>query len=156
MASVRPSALKAIDVTLRPIVPADMAPIMFVIIEDRSAMLGMLGIAGIEPDLPAPFMIARGLIEPGLIAPGLVIPLVIELRLPSGEEVKSRSRLPDAVSQREIWPIEPSVASMRPSELNPASNEKEPGVKVRNSCPDFTSQIFSCASRLAGVVGFCI
>jgi hypothetical protein len=151
VASVRPSGLKAIDVTLRPIVPADIEPIMFVIIAEMSAMLG---IAGIEPGLPAPFIIARGSIIPGLIVPGLAGP-VIDPRLASGEDFNSRSRLPDAVSQSETWPIEPRVASIRPSELNPASNELESSVNERNSRPDFTSQIFSWVWRSARVGFFC-
>ena len=41
IASVRPSGLKAREVTLRPIVPADIEPIMFVIIPAMAVMSGI-------------------------------------------------------------------------------------------------------------------
>ena len=44
IANVRPSLVKASEVTVRPIVPADMVPMTFVIIPAMSAMLGILGI----------------------------------------------------------------------------------------------------------------
>ena len=43
IASVRPSGLKASDVTLRPIVPADIEPMMFVIIPEIAVMSGICG-----------------------------------------------------------------------------------------------------------------
>jgi hypothetical protein len=124
---------------------------MFVIIADMSAMFGIPGIVGIEPDLPAPFMIARGSIVPGLTDPAGGVPPIIDPRLPSGDDFNSCSRLPDAASQSAISPIEPRVASMRPSVLNPASIELPLRVNVRNSRPDFTSHIFSCLSIVPGV-----
>ena len=68
VAIVRPSGLNAMDVTLRPIVPADIAPIMFVIMADMSAMLG---IVGIEPGLPPPFIDCAGVDHSGVDCSGV-------------------------------------------------------------------------------------
>ncbi|HEX6729858.1 MAG TPA: hypothetical protein VF074_07595, partial [Pyrinomonadaceae bacterium] len=48
LANSRPSLLKVIDVTVRPIVPAEYEPIMFVTIAARASMLGITG-TGIDP-----------------------------------------------------------------------------------------------------------
>src|SRR6185436_13344430 len=88
VANVRPSGLNATEVTVWPIVPADVAPIIFVIMAPISAMLGIT----IDPDFIAPgFMMAPGFIEPVGREPGLPS----APRLPKGDEVKSRIRVPD-------------------------------------------------------------
>src|SRR5215208_6842716 len=69
VASSLPSLVNASDVTVWPIVPADMVPSVFVIIEAISAMLGMVG-----------------------IWPGLMVGAV---NVPAGDPVRSRSLLPD-------------------------------------------------------------
>src|SRR5829696_502504 len=89
VASVRPSLLNASEVTFRPIVPADRPPSTLVIIAEMSAMFGMIGI------------------WPGLMTGG-----VNEL---IGDDVRSRSLLPDAASQSEICPEDPIVPRRRPS-----------------------------------------
>src|SRR6476661_3460533 len=70
VASTLPSLVNASDVTVWPIVPADMVPIVVVIIAAISAMFGMVGIC------------------PGLICVG-------GLKLAIGDELRSRSLLPD-------------------------------------------------------------
>src|SRR5688572_22156738 len=125
-------------------VPADIAPIMFVIMAFRSAMLGI----AIDPDFIAP-RIAPGLRVPVGIEPGLPS----DPRLASGDEVRSRIRLPDTASQSEIWPIAPSVPNVRLSELKPNFDAPpKPSAIERNSRPDFTSQIFNWFSLLPGVI----
>src|SRR5215213_11291012 len=69
VASSLPSVVNASDVTVWPIVPADIVPIVLVIIAAISAMLGMVG-----------------------IWPGLIVGAV---NVPVGDPVRSRSLLPD-------------------------------------------------------------
>src|ERR1044072_9251318 len=60
VARMRPSGLKASDVTERPIVPADIVPITFVII---AAMSFMFGIVGIWPGLMFPILVTAAIGE---------------------------------------------------------------------------------------------
>src|SRR5688572_17434232 len=93
VAKVLPSGLNASEVTVWPIVPADIAPIVFVIMALKSAMFGI----AIDPDFIAPgFMMVLGLIEVG-IDPGLPS----APRLANGDEVRSLILLPDWASQSE-------------------------------------------------------
>src|SRR6266481_4157202 len=103
------------------------------------------------PDFLAFFIIWAGF----PIAPRLPTELV---RFASGEEVRSRTLLPDAVSQSDIWSILPRVASVRPSALKPTSAELVATANERNSRPDFTSQSligFSLFADRGKVAGFC-
>ena len=76
------------------------------------------------------------------------IPFIIWLRFAIGEEVRSRNLLPVAESHSEISPVDPRVASTRPSELKPASLGAFASLSVCSSRPDFTSQIFTWFSLL--------
>ena len=123
-------------------VPAVIVPITFDIIAVISAILGI------------PCMDGNDLrfIEPGFIDPGLPrlgrLPIFPNIpRFAIGDEVRSRNLLPEVASQRESWPIVPTIASVAPSELKPASLGVVPSISVRNSRPDFTSQIFAWFSR---------
>src|ERR1700741_3168572 len=124
----------------RPIVPADIVPIMSDIIAVMSAIFGIPGIEGIEPGLGI-----EPLIVPGLMVPGFGM-LPMFPKAPSfaiDEEVKSRNLLPEAVSHSESWSMLAMVASVLPSALKPASLALDPSIKERNSRPDFTSQSFA-------------
>src|SRR5258708_39171181 len=82
VASVRPSGLKATEVTLRPIVPAVIVPSTFGIIAVMSATLG---IAGIEPGLIFPRLGSEA---------GLGSEPIVPVMPPLGEVVKCRERAP--------------------------------------------------------------
>src|SRR5258705_6104700 len=108
----------------------------------------MLGIDGIEPGLMLP-RLPRFPRFPR--PPGLVIELI-------GDEVRSRNLLPDCASHSEICPIDAIVPTTRPSALKSASSGTSPLTSDRNSCPDFTSQIFTWLPRANDIpdVGACV
>src|SRR5688572_32300786 len=109
VANMRPSGLNASDVTEPPMDPVDTAPIALVI---DAAMSDILGIVGIWP--------------------GLTLGAVNE---PNGDEVRSRTLLPECASQSEIWPIDPTVPINRPSAVNSACIGISPEIKERSSRP---------------------
>src|SRR6185503_13089280 len=94
-ARIFPSGLNASDVTLRPIVPADIEPIMFVIIP---VIADISGICGMLPGLAVLIVLSC----PGVKPP---CPLIIWLRLAIGEEDRSRTLLPEPVSHNEVSPM---------------------------------------------------
>src|SRR6185369_14706808 len=104
VAMIRPSGLKAMDVTLRPTVPAESAPMVLVIISEISFMLGMAA------------AIAYGFLMLAIF--GRLLMLASRL---IGEVVKSRILLPELTSHNDTWPICSIVPIVRPSELNRAS-----------------------------------
>src|SRR5215831_1183773 len=99
LARIFPSGLKDSEVTVRPMVPADIVPIMLVIIAARSAIFGILTIVGIWPRL----------ILPGF-GKGLTAGTGNGLLVWPGAFVSACRRLPEARSQRVISPCKAAVA----------------------------------------------
>ena len=97
-------------------------PIVLVRILARSSMFGMVGIC------------------PGLKTGGVNAAI--------GDDVRSRSLLPDCTSQSETWPIAPMIAIDRPSPVNSACIGISVGVIERNSRPVLTSQILTWLPRV--------
>ena len=134
VARVRPSGLKAAEVTVLPIVPAVIVPSTFVIIALMSAILGRFGIVGIEPG----FILGsepRFGSDPGFgNDPGFAA---------GAAAAKLRSRFPDAISQSTTSPWPVTVSNSRPSEVKPTSFGAVGSVSVRTSRPEVTSKILT-------------
>src|SRR5258706_2307176 len=132
VASTRPSGLKAIDVTVFPIVPAVMVPNTFVISAFMSAMFGIVGMVGIEPRFPGfgndPRFGIDGMLARGFGAAG---------------GAKLRTRLPDATFHITTSPWPATVIKDLPSAEKPTLLGDEPGLMVCNSRPETTSQILT-------------
>src|SRR6185369_1377801 len=125
VAIIRPSGLKAIDVTLRPTVPAESAPMVLVIISEISFMFGIAA------------AMAFGFLMLAIFGR---LPMFVSRLI--GEVVKSRILLPEFTSHNDTWHMCSIVQIVRPSELKRASIVLVPAFKVRTSRPDLTSQIF--------------